>query len=73
MIDLKQWLAGLGLADHAKTFSANGIGRDAVSDHIDADLKELGLNRQGYSPDRISHPAPPARQLEGTIAAATKS
>jgi class 3 adenylate cyclase len=44
MINLKQWLTDLGLADHATTFSANGIGGDVVCDLTDADLKELGLN-----------------------------
>ena len=73
MIDLRQWLADLGLADHAKTFSANGIGGDAVSDLTDADLKELGLSRKRYLLDRVSYPALPARQLEGAIAATTKS
>ena len=44
MIDVADWLAEQGLAEHARTFAANRIGADVLRELTDADLKELGLN-----------------------------
>ena len=44
MIDVADWLAEQGLAEHARAFAANRIGADVLRELTDADLKELGLN-----------------------------
>ncbi len=42
--DLRQWLAEIGLEQHAEIFAANDIDLDILPELSDEDLKELGLS-----------------------------
>ena len=43
-MDVGRWLAGLGLAQYAASFSDNDIDGEVLAELSDADLKELGLS-----------------------------
>src|SRR5262245_37868968 len=48
MIDIRQWLEGLGLESYANAFEHNDIDLDLAGDLQDEDLKELGVASLGH-------------------------
>jgi hypothetical protein len=48
MLDVGQWLHGLGLGQYEATFRQNDIGPDLLPGHTAEDLKELGVTSLGH-------------------------
>src|SRR5947209_7450417 len=48
MMDVGEWLGGLGLGQYAKAFADNDIDADVLQQLTSDDLKELGVNLLGH-------------------------
>ncbi len=66
MSAIRDWLAGLGLEEHAEAFEANAIGLDHLGDLDHALLKDIGVAAVGHRVDILKAaqeaPAPAPRQ-----------
>jgi class 3 adenylate cyclase len=60
MTAIRDWLAGLGLEEHAEAFEANAIGLDHLGDLDHALLKEIGVAAVGHRVDILKAAQAPA-------------
>ena len=48
MIDVRTWLAGIGLGQYADAFEANDVEMDLLKDVDDQTLKDIGVTSAGH-------------------------
>ena len=46
-MEIRDWLATLGLAHHAESFAENAVGLDLLAELTNEDLKDLGVVKLG--------------------------
>ncbi len=73
-MDVKEWLAGLGLAQYAAAFAENDVDFAVLGKLNDADLKELGISSLGHRKrlvaaiaERGVTAAPSPRHADGSL------